>query len=118
MHTPGPKIMLTEAKRAARANRKLRSMQPDHPLRALTTPQLQALQQWVNHYRNNWKQELSAAWLRAGARAAYYTPELQQIRNLGGDALLQKITFADIEVLLTERRSKGRSMGNHNGGGA
>jgi len=89
----------------ARKNQKMPSVHANHPLRALTTLQLKALQQWINHYRQNWKQELRHAWLHAGARAAYYTPELQQIRNSDGNALLEKISFADVEALLAERLS-------------
>lgn len=87
------------------------SVGPKHPLRALTTAQLQALQQWIKHYRN-WKQELDAAWMRAGARTAYYSPELQQIRNCEGNTLLQETTAADVEALLAERSPQLRTTPN------
>lgn len=66
----------------------------------------EALQQWIDHYARDWKQALDAAWLRAGARTAYYAPELQQIRNRGRNTLLQNTTTADVEALLAERHSR------------
>lgn len=68
-------------------------------LNHLTDAHVLALAEWADRQGVNWKSKLYAAWLVAGERVPYYTPELQQIRNKHGVAGINRVTFtALVEV--------------------